>query len=93
MFLAKEVSEEEYTAWKEELVKVINDVALGESDEDFVVSQLEKGMTFLGVSGVEDLLQDGVRATIEDLFEGNISVWVLTGDKKETAKCIAIKTA
>lgn len=49
-------------------------------------------MTFQGVTGVDDMLQDGVRATIEDLYEGNIRVWMLTGDKKETAKCIAIKT-
>lgn len=93
MFCAKEIPQQEYTDWKAELTQVSNNVNLGDEDEDLVVKRIEKGMTFLGVTGVEDMLQDEVRATMEALYEGNISVWVLTGDKKETAKCIAIKTA
>jgi phospholipid-translocating ATPase len=47
-------------------------------------------MDLLGVTGVEDKLQDEVRATIEALSHGGIRIWMLTGDKVETAKCIAI---
>ncbi len=51
---------------------------------------LEKDMEFLGVSGVEDKLQDKVAITIESLKNAGIKVWMLTGDKIATAKCIAV---
>ena len=47
-------------------------------------------MEYLAVSGVEDKLQEEVQATIEALRFANIKIWMLTGDKVETAKCIAI---
>jgi phospholipid-translocating ATPase len=47
-------------------------------------------MELLGVTGVEDKLQDDVALTIEKLRQGGIQVWMLTGDKVETACCIAI---
>ena len=39
----------------------------------------------LGATAIEDRLQDGVPETIADLKEADIKVWVLTGDKLETA--------
>ena len=51
---------------------------------------LEKDMDLVGITGVEDKLQDDVAATIEALRMGGIKIWMLTGDKVETAKCIAI---
>ena len=51
---------------------------------------LEGEMEFLGITGVEDKLQEEVAPTIETLREAGISVWMLTGDKVETALCIAI---
>lgn len=57
-----------------------------------VIEELEKGMEFLCVTGVEDLLQVDVTDTIESLRNGGIQIWMLTGDKIETAKCIAIST-
>lgn len=47
-------------------------------------------MDLVGITGVEDRLQDEVAATIQALRMGGIKVWMLTGDKVETAKCIAI---
>jgi len=47
-------------------------------------------MDLLGVSGVEDKLQDDVAVCIESLRNAGIQVWMLTGDKVETATCIAI---
>ena len=49
-------------------------------------------MEFLAVTGVEDKLQDKVLETIEKVRDAGIQVWMLTGDKIETAKCIAIAT-
>ena len=42
-------------------------------------------MEFLGISGVEDKLQDNVKGTLKDIKDAGISVWMLTGDKIETA--------
>ena len=42
------------------------------------------------LQGVEDKLQEDVMKTIETLRSAGIQVWMLTGDKIETAKCIAI---
>jgi phospholipid-translocating ATPase len=49
-------------------------------------------MEFLCVTGVEDLLQENVTLTIQKIRQADIQVWMLTGDKVETAKCIAIAT-
>lgn len=51
---------------------------------------LEEDMELLCITGVEDKLQDEVCSTIESLRQGGVKVWMLTGDKVETAKCIAI---
>ncbi|XP_039896182.1 phospholipid-transporting ATPase IK isoform X4 [Simochromis diagramma] len=47
--------------------------------------EMEMDLQLLGVTAIEDRLQDGVPETIALLQEAGIKVWVLTGDKKETA--------
>lgn len=54
-----------------------------------VVESLEREMELLCITGVEDKLQDNVRATLELLRNAGIKIWMLTGDKLETATCIA----
>lgn len=49
-------------------------------------AEIEKDYTYVGSSAIEDLLQDNVGDTIESLINAKIRVWVLTGDKKETAE-------
>ena len=55
-----------------------------------VLTDMEKDMEFLAVTGVEDKLQNNVQLTIESLKSAGIQVWMLTGDKIETATSIAI---
>ena len=47
--------------------------------------ELENGLTLLGAIGVEDKLQEDVKKTLQSLGDAGIKVWILTGDKKETA--------
>ncbi|KRT85253.1 hydrolase [Oryctes borbonicus] len=54
-----------------------------------VIESLEREMELLCVTGVEDKLQDNVRPTLEVLRNAGIKIWMLTGDKLETATCIA----
>ncbi|KOS21299.1 putative phospholipid-transporting ATPase [Escovopsis weberi] len=55
------------------------------------VSQyLESDLELLGVTGVEDRLQKDVKPSLELLRNAGIKIWMLTGDKVETARCVAI---
>ena len=54
------------------------------------MKSIEKDMDFLGVSGVEDKLQEHVQTTIDSLKGAGIQVWMLTGDRVETGTSIAI---
>nr|XP_060623427.1 phospholipid-transporting ATPase IF isoform X2 [Anolis sagrei ordinatus] len=51
---------------------------------------IEKDLAILGATGVEDKLQDKVQETIEALRLAGIKVWVLTGDKHETAVSVSL---
>jgi phospholipid-translocating ATPase len=56
-----------------------------------VVSQyLERDLELLGVTGVEDKLQKDVKPSLELLRNAGIKIWMLTGDKVETARCVAV---
>uniref|UniRef100_A0A8C2E6U1 Phospholipid-transporting ATPase n=1 Tax=Cyprinus carpio TaxID=7962 RepID=A0A8C2E6U1_CYPCA len=46
---------------------------------------IEKNLLLLGATAIEDRLQAGVPETIATLMKANIKIWVLTGDKQETA--------
>lgn len=51
---------------------------------------LEKDLELLGVTGVEDKLQKDVKPSLELLRNAGIKIWMLTGDKVETARCVAV---
>ncbi|GAB5587710.1 Putative aminophospholipid-translocase [Umbelopsis nana] len=60
--------------------------------QEVVESYLESDLELLGLTGVEDKLQDGVRNTLELLRNAGLRIWMLTGDKIETATCIAVSS-
>jgi len=45
------------------------------------MEELEKGVDFLGITGIEDKLQNKLKPTIESLKSANIKIWMITGDK------------
>jgi magnesium-transporting ATPase (P-type) len=51
--------------------------------------EIEKEMMLVGATAIEDKLQEGVPDTIATLARAGIKIWVLTGDKQETAENIA----
>ena len=56
-----------------------------------VVSEyLEQDLELSGVTGVEDRLQRDVKSSLELLRNAGVKIWMLTGDKVETARCVAI---
>ncbi|KAM9841304.1 phospholipid-transporting ATPase IC [Aulostomus maculatus] len=84
----KDISTNEYDAWsrkhKEAQVTMVDrDAAL-----DRVYEEIENNLMLIGATAIEDKLQDGVPETIAKLAKADIKIWVLTGDKKETAENI-----
>src|SRR6201996_2868373 len=57
-----------------------------------VKEYLERDLELLGVTGVEDKLQRDVKPSLELLRNAGIKIWMLTGDKVETARCVAISS-
>ena len=57
-----------------------------------VRTHLEHSLELLGVTGVEDKLQKDVKPSLELLRNAGIKIWMLTGDKVETARCVAISS-
>ncbi|KAG8346090.1 phospholipid-translocating P-type ATPase [Trypanosoma vivax] len=54
---------------------------------------MESGVRILGATAIEDKLQDGVCESIQSFLEAGIRVWMLTGDKVETAEQIGLSCA
>lgn len=57
-----------------------------------VAYEIEKDLHIVGATAIEDRLQDGVPETIANLEKAGIKLWVLTGDKRETAIEIGYST-
>jgi phospholipid-transporting ATPase len=60
------------------------------NDIETLEDLIERGLKVIGATAIEDRLQDGVSECIETLTQCGLKVWVLTGDKEETAINIAI---
>lgn len=84
----KDISNEEFEAWNTKFMTA--SVAPRDRDEalDKVYEEIETNLILLGATAIEDKLQDGVPETIAKLAKADIKIWVLTGDKKETAENI-----
>ncbi|ATY66637.1 phospholipid-transporting ATPase (DRS2) [Cordyceps militaris] len=89
LFAQKDISEQDYRTWK----KVYEDATTSLVNREEVIESagdmLEQALSLVGASAIEDKLQKGVPETIEKLRRANIKIWMLTGDKRETAINIA----
>ncbi|GAA0147850.1 primary active transporter [Lithospermum erythrorhizon] len=82
----RELGEEEYKVFNEKFVEAKNSVSADHDDMvDEVTEMVEKDLILLGATAVEDKLQEGVPDCIDKLAQAGIKIWVLTGDKMETA--------
>ncbi|CDQ59754.1 unnamed protein product [Oncorhynchus mykiss] len=88
--IAKKVlEEEEYEIWLKR--HAFAETSIENREELLLESaqRLETNLTLLGATGIVDRLQEEVPETIEALQRAGVKVWVLTGDKQETAINIA----
>uniref|UniRef100_A0A7M4EYP2 Phospholipid-transporting ATPase n=1 Tax=Crocodylus porosus TaxID=8502 RepID=A0A7M4EYP2_CROPO len=88
--IAKRVlSKDEYACWLKSHLEAESCI---ENREELLFQSalhIEKNLHLLGATGVEDRLQEGVPETIANLRKAGLQIWVLTGDKQETAINIA----
>ncbi|KAL3512314.1 hypothetical protein ACH5RR_025031 [Cinchona calisaya] len=86
VFAYRQLDEEEYRKFNEEYTAAKNLVSADqEKIAEAVAEMIEKDMILLGATAVEDKLQNGVPECIDKLARAGIKIWVLTGDKMETA--------
>ena len=81
----RELSQEQFDDWKAEHHQAAIAIENRDDKLDAVYNMIEKDLTLIGATAIEDKLQDGVPQTIANLQLAGIKVWVLTGDKQETA--------
>ncbi|XP_037547990.1 phospholipid-transporting ATPase ID [Nematolebias whitei] len=84
----KDLEESYMEGWRQRHHEASTAMEGREERLDELYEEIEKDMILLGATAVEDKLQDGVPQTIEQLAKADIKIWVLTGDKQETAENI-----
>ncbi|XP_035245773.1 phospholipid-transporting ATPase IC [Anguilla anguilla] len=84
----KDISAQEFADWarKHKAASIV--MSDRETALDQVYELIESNLMLIGATAIEDKLQDGVPETIAKLAKADIKIWVLTGDKKETAENI-----
>lgn len=86
----KMLSRKRYNDWSAKLKQAKMQLVGRDAAVFEVVQDIQHNLTMLGITGVEDQLQDQVRESVENIKKAGIKTWMLTGDKLETAKCISI---
>ncbi|XP_035495956.1 probable phospholipid-transporting ATPase IM isoform X2 [Scophthalmus maximus] len=84
----KDLDEDYFHQWKRRHHEASTALEDREGRLDQLYEEVEKDLLLLGATAIEDKLQDGVPQTIEQLSKADIKIWVLTGDKQETAENI-----
>lgn len=85
----KDLNSGVYESWNEKFIQAKSALRDREKKLDEVAELIERDLVLLGCTAIEDKLQEGVPECIETLAKAGIKIWVLTGDKLETAINIA----
>ena len=90
-YASRHLSKDEYDAWVVDYEKIKTEALMDISklpELEEKISQIENGVLLIGVSGLEDKLQDEVREDISKFIEAGIQLWMITGDQMKTAESI-----
>lgn len=90
MLAKREVSIEVYEEWALRRKQAEEAEDDRQAKIDKVNSEMEQELTLVGSTAIEDRLQENVAEVIKFMKTAGIKVWVLTGDKKETAENIGV---
>ncbi|KAJ2609981.1 hypothetical protein H4S08_003822, partial [Coemansia sp. RSA 1365] len=89
VYAHKEIPQAVYDAWHARYLTATTALSGRQQQVEAVCEDLERDLLLTGVSAIEDRLQAGVPETIFKLRRAGVRVWMLTGDKVETAINIA----
>ena len=89
LFAYRYLEEDEYKKWKSVYQEATTSLVDRQERIEAAAELVEQGFDLAGVTAIEDKLQKGVPETVDKLRRANIKVWMLTGDKRETAINIA----
>lgn len=81
----KDLEENYFQNWKSRHHEAAVSLENRDAKLDAIYEEIEKDLLLMGATAIEDKLQDGVPQTIANLAVAGIKIWVLTGDKQETA--------
>ncbi|XP_051857820.1 phospholipid-transporting ATPase ID isoform X4 [Drosophila albomicans] len=81
----RRLTEEYYNDWRVRQTEAALSMDSREQKLNAMYEEIESDMQLVGVTAIEDKLQDGVPKSIANLQNAGIKIWVLTGDKQETA--------
>ncbi|XP_043252850.1 probable phospholipid-transporting ATPase IA isoform X4 [Colletes gigas] len=84
-FAVADIPDNFYQWWRETYHTATISLGNREKMIDNAANLIETKLRLLGATAIEDQLQDQVPETIQSLLQADINVWVLTGDKQETA--------
>uniref|UniRef100_A0A8C3LHC1 Phospholipid-transporting ATPase n=1 Tax=Chrysolophus pictus TaxID=9089 RepID=A0A8C3LHC1_CHRPC len=84
-FAVAEISESDYQEWLDVYHRASTAIQNRALKLEESYELIEKNLQLLGATAIEDKLQDKVPETIETLMKADIKIWILTGDKQETA--------
>jgi len=88
----RELSEEEYRTWQAEYNEAASSLKDRSGKISKVCEKMERDLRLLGCTAIEDRLQPDVPDTIDYLLQSGIKVWIITGDKQQTAIHIGYST-
>ena len=87
---SKIIPEDVYASWDRRYQEAARSFQGRDAKLDALGMEMEQDLELIGVTAIEDKLQDGVPAAISTLIQAGIRVWMITGDKQETAVNIAV---
>ncbi|XP_064475067.1 probable phospholipid-transporting ATPase IM isoform X2 [Ornithodoros turicata] len=81
----KDLDESYFQEWSDRYHEAATSLSNREELVDEVYNEIEQELILIGATAIEDKLQDGVPQAIANMAAAGIKIWVLTGDKQETA--------
>ena len=91
-YAMRSLSKEEYERIRKQYNQLKQTPDSGQRIQDFLAKEVEVGLTFLGFVVLRDELQKQVGETIQQLRDAGVKIWMVTGDKSQTALSIGKQT-
>ena len=93
LLASRVIPEAEWAAWNAVYAEAATSLAGRDASLAAAADAIERDLELVGVTAIEDKLQEGVPAAIATLKAAGVKVWMITGDKQETAVNVGVACA